>query len=311
MTAARGEGFVVSIGEALIDMLQTQRGDELVYVPAPGGSPLNVAVGLARLGVPCQFVSAFGSDPLGRWLEDFLRDEGVGLDGSASTPLPTTIALTSFDGATPHFVFYGTPKSYGAFEPGPDVERLLADAAVVHAGSIGLIEPTLYALARAAFDRPGVVATVDPNVREMLIDDLDAYRARIEELFARAALVKLSIVDAGTLYPGLDADAVLDRIAATGARAVVVTLGAGGLVALRDGRRTRVPARDIVAVDETGAGDACMAGLVRALVLHGESMSDETWEASLETAVGIAGHVCERPGGAAAMPRPDDVLIAG
>ena len=303
-------GAVVVIGEALVDLLEDERPDGPVYVPAPGGSPMNVAVGLARLGVPCRLVSGIGDDPLGRWLRGFLEAEGVGLDAVTASERPTTIALTSFDGATPHFVFYGSPPSYADLATDGSIERALADARVVHAGSIGLLEPAVLDVVRAAFTRPGIVATIDPNVREALVDDLDAYRAMLDELFASAALVKLSVVDAAVLLPGLDEDAVLEAITATGARAVVLTLGARGLVALRRGRRTAVDALDITAVDETGAGDACMAGLVRALAVHGEDMTDDLWDEALATAVRISAHVCERPGAAASMPHLAEVIAA-
>src|SRR5947207_217656 len=62
---------VICLGEALIDFVADIAGVSLEECPgfrkAPGGAPANVAVGLARLGVPASFVGKVGDDPFGRW----------------------------------------------------------------------------------------------------------------------------------------------------------------------------------------------------------------------------------------------------
>ncbi|MCC5948026.1 MAG: carbohydrate kinase [Nitriliruptoraceae bacterium] len=303
--------YVVSIGEALVDMLETWRGDERVYVPSPGGSPFNVATGLARLGTSCRFVTAFASDPLGRWLKGFLVSEGVDLSASQDTELPTSIAMTSFDGAEPHFVFYGSPPSYGDLDVEGLPDRLASDAAVVHAGSIGLLEPALYDVADRLFDVAGPVRTVDPNVRLSLVDDLDAYRARMEALFARADVVKLSSVDAAGLYPGRSEDAVIDHLTALGVPTVVMTLGERGLRWRHAGVDDHLPGPSIEASDTTGAGDSCMVAILRGLARTGHREDPERWRALMLEARSFASLICQRPGGAAAMPHPHELAAVG
>ncbi|MFN3432427.1 MAG: PfkB family carbohydrate kinase, partial [Candidatus Sericytochromatia bacterium] len=72
---------VLTAGEALVDWVCTDRGLSLAlagaFTKAPGGAPLNVAVALARLGVPTAFAGRVGADPFGDWLRALLDAEGV------------------------------------------------------------------------------------------------------------------------------------------------------------------------------------------------------------------------------------------
>ncbi len=290
--------YVVAIGEALIDMIEGRCDGEPIYRPTPGGSPLNIAVGLARLGVPVEFVGSFADDALGRRLREFLADNGVGLEGSVEVEADTSLAVTTFEGPDPQFTFYGSPHSYGLLAP--ELPRaLIKEAAVVHCGSISLLEEPVYRAALAAFSVEGPKKTVDPNVRRSLIVDLDAYRSSLERLFAMADLVKLSAYDAAVLYPG-SPEETARRIRQLGAGGVVVTLGASGALGVLDDQMLRVGGREVEAVDTTGAGDAFMAALIAEL-LKGPS-SPSQWGTALEFAVDVSALTCCSPGGATAMP---------
>ena len=73
--------MILCAGEALIDWVSRERGAGLdrarLFEPAPGGAPLNVAVGLARLGVPVGFAGCLAEDPFGDLLAGLLAREGV------------------------------------------------------------------------------------------------------------------------------------------------------------------------------------------------------------------------------------------
>ena len=107
----------VVLGEALIDLLDGDCAGERVYRQAIGGAPLNVAVGVARLGGAVEFAGSVGDDVLGDRLAGFLANAGVGTRNLLRVPAPTTLAVATFDGAEPDFRFYGEPPSYGAFGP--------------------------------------------------------------------------------------------------------------------------------------------------------------------------------------------------
>ncbi|RZU53106.1 fructokinase [Krasilnikovia cinnamomea] len=303
-------GYSVVLGEALMDLLETERDGEVTYRPAIGGAPLNVAVGVARLGGHAEYVGTLGGDTLGDRIADFLRTAGVGVRGVRRVPVPTTLALTTFDGAEPTFTFYGEPPSYALLEPGDLDAELVAGAAVLYTGSIALLREPFRAAARAAWATPGPIRVFDPNVRPTLLPGpaaVAALRELTDEFIATADLVKLSAADARLLYDGAEPAAAAERIRRLGAAAVVVTAGAAGAhVATADGATT-LPAPAVSAVDATGAGDSVMAALVRRLLAEGTPADLADWLRHVRFALAVAGLVCERPGGAVAMPAPDEL----
>jgi fructokinase len=298
-------GYAVVLGESLVDLLETEAGDELIYRQAIGGAPLNVAVGATRLGGDVQFVGALGTDVLGDRITSFLRHAGVGTDGLKRVPVPTVLAVTTFEGAEPTFTFYGDPPSYALLGPGDVDAGLVAGADVLYTGSIALLREPFRSAARAAWAVDGPLRVFDPNVRPTLLPDaaaVDAQRDLVEEFFATAHLVKLSSADAEVLYGGADPATAATRILATGAGAVVVTCGAkGAYVAARDDN-AMLPAPSVAAVDATGAGDSVMGALVRRLLAEGLPATLDDWQRHVRFALAVAGLVCERRGGAVAMP---------
>ncbi len=300
------DGYAVVIGEALIDMIEGRCDGEPVYRPLAGGGPMNIAVGLARLGARSEFVGSFGDDALADRLLAFLADNGVGLDGVVRAAAPTTIAMTTFEGANPQFTFYGAPASYGLLSPDRLDRALVGGAAVLHSGSICLLERPVLETVRAAYALPGPLKTLDPNVRLSLLGDVDGFRDQLEELYGMVDLVKLSDEDAAVLYPG-PVEAAARRIAAFGPRTVVVTLGAAGAMLLHDGDVVVRPGRRVAAVDATGGGDAAMAGLIYGLLRGGLPASLDAWVVVLDAALDVAAATVLAHGGATAMPTAEAV----
>jgi fructokinase len=298
-------GYAVVLGEALVDLLEGEAGGDLIYRQAIGGAPLNVAVGASRLGGEVEFVGALGTDPLGDRIAAFLDQVGVGTRAVRRVAVPSALAVATFDGAEPTFQFYGEPPSYALLGPGDLDTKLIAGASVVYTGSICLLREPFLSAARAAWKIPGPLRVFDPNVRPLLLSDQAAVaqlRDVVEEFFATADLVKLSSADAEVLYDGASPAAAAERIRSIGARNVVVTCGAkGAYVATADGA-SMLPAPTVAAVDATGAGDSVMGALVRRLLSDGVPVDFAGWQRNVRFALAVAGLVCERPGGAVAMP---------
>ena len=97
----------LSCGEALYDLFpsaETETG--FTFDACIGGSPFNVAVGLARLGRGAALFTGLSSDPLGRRLEQALKDEGVDTAWLVSKQNPTTLALVGLGPrGVPHYSF--------------------------------------------------------------------------------------------------------------------------------------------------------------------------------------------------------------
>jgi fructokinase len=303
-------GYAVVLGESLIDLLETELDGELIYRQAIGGAPLNVAVGATRLGGDVRFLGSLGNDTLGDRIAAFLRKVDVGTTGVKRVPVPTTLAVTTFEGAEPTFQFYGEPPSYALLTADDVDPALVAGADVVYTGSICLMREPFQSAARAAWAVEGPIRVFDPNVRPKLLPDraaLDRLRDLVESYFATADLVKLSAADAELLWDGATPAAAAERIRKLGAGAVVVTWGAkGAFVAAADGT-AMLPAPVVAAIDATGAGDSVMGALVRRLLADGLPADLAGWERNVRFALAVAGLVCERQGGATAMPTNEEL----
>src|ERR1700738_5264399 len=100
-------GMIVVCGEALVDMVPSKCGPEEGYVPRPGGSPSNVAVGLARLEVPVAFLGKVSSDPFGRLLRRHLETNAVDLRYVVTGTEHTTLAFVARrEGEEEEYSFY-------------------------------------------------------------------------------------------------------------------------------------------------------------------------------------------------------------
>ena len=72
--------MMLSCGDALVDFLPVNAVDGRdALVPAVGGSCLNVAVGLARLGAEAGFVGGISIDLFGRMIADHAEASQVDL----------------------------------------------------------------------------------------------------------------------------------------------------------------------------------------------------------------------------------------
>jgi fructokinase len=302
--------YAVVLGEALVDLLEGESDGELVYRPAIGGAPLNVAVGVARLGGQVRFVGSLGDDVLADRIARFLADAGVGTGSVRRVPAPSALAVTTFAGAEPEFRFYGEPPSYALLGPGDLDPALVSGAAVLYTGSISLLREPFVSTARAAWAVPGPVKAFDPNVRPTLLPDaaaVDRLRKLVEEFVAGADLVKLSSADAAVLYDGATVEDAARHLRSVGAGSVVVTWGPRGAWIDAAGGTAMVPAPSVAAVDATGAGDSVMAALVRRLLAGGVPDDAAGWHAHVRFALAVAGLVCERRGGAVAMPTEEEL----
>ena len=61
-------------GDAVVDLIPDS---ETSYLKCPGGAPANVAVAISRLGGDSAFFGRVGQDPLGRFMKQVLKNEGV------------------------------------------------------------------------------------------------------------------------------------------------------------------------------------------------------------------------------------------
>jgi fructokinase len=245
------------IGEALIDIVER---DGHVVGEHVGGSPLNVAVGLARLGRDVDFLTHIGTDPYGLRIVDHVESAGAQLVPGSTDAARTATARAVLDASGSATYSFDIDWSLtGTPEVAPPV--------VVHTGSIATVLQPGCLATKALVDTYHLSATVtfDPNIRPALIDDADAARNRIDRLLERADVVKVSSEDLYWIDPSRTPEQLATAWLALGTSVVVVTFGGDGAVAMCAGGTVRVPAAHVEVVDTVGAGDAFMTGFIDAL----------------------------------------------
>jgi fructokinase len=263
---------VAVIGEALIDLVGSDDGS--TYHARPGGSPLNVAVGTARLETTTYFLGRFAPDHFGRVLRTHAVRNGVDLSAAVEVAdTVSTLAVATLDErgqARYDFYLNGTADwSWTA----ADLTVPSGNVGVVHTGSLASWrEPgsaAILAFLRELRQRNEILISYDPNVRPSLMTDLERARRQVEDYVASAHVAKVSTDDLDWLYPEVTHDLVAARWLRLGARLVVVTAGADGVRAFTEAGETSRAAPPIELVDTIGAGDAFTAGLLDAIVRTG------------------------------------------
>lgn len=229
----------------------------------PGGSPMNVAIGLARLGRDTALLTRLGDDDRGRSVLAHLTASGVHLVEGSVLPVTTSTALArlSPDGSAT----YEFDLRWELGEVVPLVKPL-----VVHTGSIAaVLEPGGSAVRQVLSDtRHTATVSYDPNCRPGLMGDAADVRPRIEALVGLCDVVKLSDEDAAWLAPEESAEELATRWLSLGPSVVALTRGGAGITAWCRAGRVDVRAPVVQVVDTVGAGDSAMAALLDGLWRH-------------------------------------------
>ncbi|WP_327365695.1 carbohydrate kinase family protein [Streptomyces sp. NBC_01217] len=248
------------IGECVADIVRLPGAADQVH---PGGSPANVAYGLARLGHGAILLTQLGPDDNGRLIRDHLAGAGVEVRTDRATE-PTPSAAVTLD---------GNGRAAYTFEITWSLAPVSLDRPPqhVHTGSLATVMEPGAATVLAAVESLRSPATVsyDPNVRPELMGEHDAAVRRVERCVGLSDVVKASDEDLAWLYPGGEPGEIAERWLATGPAIVLVTRGGNGALAVFPGGRVTVAALPAGVVDTVGAGDAFMSGTLHALAAHG------------------------------------------
>ena len=281
--------FVV-LGEALVDI-------DADGTARPGGSPYNVALGLARLEQPVALGGRLSGDEYGRLLRAHALASGVDLSWCPDAAEPTTTARVHLADGVAEYEF-GIDGTADFAWTEAELARL-PDAAAVHFGSLASWLPpsdSLIAERVRGYRAAGALISYDPNVRPGLQPDPARARQQVEAAIGLAHLVKASSDDLAYLYPFDSADDVAGRWLAAGPDLVVVTGGPAGSVGYTRTARVHRPSRPVKVVDTVGAGDAFMSGLLDALSDPLAALTPAALAAALDHAGLVSALTCARAG---------------
>jgi fructokinase len=307
--------MLLSCGDALVDFLPVKSIDGRdAAVPVAGGSCLNIAVGMARLGAPAGFVGGISTDLFGRIVADHALMSEVDLRYATRSGHQTTLAFVRHVGGEPHYAFYDEATAsrnwtyrHGSI-PFDEIEA-------IHVGSTTLANDDGAAQALAMIEDAGGSVTIsfDPNCRPNLVRQKARYIARMDAFAAAAAIVRMSDVDFEFLYGDGDHGERAKSLIAAGTSLVVVTRGIRGARAWhRQAGLVEVEAPATELVDTIGAGDSFQAALLFALRAMGRikrgalaQLNADELRRALSFASACAAFTCSRAG--ADPPRHSDV----
>lgn len=308
--AATGRLDVLAIGEPMIEFNQTAP-ERPEYRQGFGGDTCNAAIAAARSGARAGVLTRLGDDDFGRLLRALWRDEGVDADSVGTDPAAHTAVYFVTHGPAGHAFSYLRAGSAASRMTPADVPRDLAGRTrIVQASGIslalspGACDAVLHAFSSAR--EQGVGVAFDSNLR-LKLWPLARARATIAAAAAMADWFFPSLEDLQVLTGLDDPDAIVDWSHRLGAKAVLLKLGAGGVLVSDGMRRERIAGHRVAAVDATGAGD-CFCGACLARLAAGDVLWDAARYANAAAALSTTGF-----GAVAPLPRPDAVraLLAG
>lgn len=268
-------GRVLCFGETL-GLVLNPRGTRLRDCATAGfsfaGAESNVAIGLARLGVPVDWLSAIGTDPVGDRILRQLRAEGVGVDRVPVNPTrATAMMLRDRNHWTEPSVYYWRDTS--AFNHAVTELAGTCDWTGVGALFLSGITPALNAAGAAAADRMistarerGSKVWFDVNHRRKLWSEADA-ASRIGGWLKQLDILFTS-QDEGRILTGFTDPADIGRaLLDKGARQVVLKLGVRGVWHFSPTGKVFCPAYTIrEEIDPIGAGDGFDAGYLSGVI---------------------------------------------
>lgn len=282
---------IICLGEALIDMVSTAHGLNLVQSPAfekaAGGAPTNVAAGCAILGASTGLIARVGQDSFGEYLRQTLFDVGVDLECFRLDPAYATqlafVALS--DQGVPEFAFPVKQSADQMLKLSDADLEYVAAGSVFHFGSITLInEPartaTLQALGHALDE--GLLVSLDPNLRPPLWGSLDDAHEAIHEVIPQCDFLKVSEEEM-TFLTGIESlDGGIHALWELGPAVVAVTRGPLGCTICNGESVFDLPAFRVPVLDTTGCGDAFVAATLVQVLESGEDITDLSVEALQE-----------------------------
>jgi len=290
---------VVTIGDCIIDEVDAGIGLPQRFA---GGAGLNLAAGIAKLGLPSALITRFGQDRDGFFLLRHARDRGIRVLNSPTVDA-TGVAVSTRVNGEPSYRFKPVMlRRRIGFTA--EALHLLGTAPAVAVNSFPFEHPRQAEALVAAFKGAPGIRIADPNPRPRLITDLEAYRAGFERLLAVASMVKMSDEDVAILYEG-DPENAAERLFGLGVGTILFSHGAGGATMIdQKGLSVHVPVsrRADPIIDTMGAGDATLASVITSMVRNGVPITSAQWRVCLEAAMDVAAATCRQAGADLVLP---------
>ena len=265
---------VLTVGRISVDLYAGEIGasflDPQTFTKSVGGSPTNVAIAAARLGHHAAVATKVGSEKLGDYVRQQLRDWGVDTSYVGTGDGLTPVVLAALDPPEdPQIIFYRGAAA-------PDTQIAAGDVPVDVIRDVPVLWISFGALAQGSTAATCEEWLDQRDRRSDVVLDLD-YRPSMWPDPARAHEVALAAVRRSTVVVGnraecevavgeTDPDRAADALLAEGVRLAIVKRGGDGVLLATAEDRWTVPPVPIEVVCGLGAGDAFGGALIHGLL---------------------------------------------
>jgi sugar/nucleoside kinase (ribokinase family) len=270
---------IIGIGEILIDFVALEPGsyvDVSGFLKRLGGAPMNCIIVAKKLGIDVGAITAVGNDPLGDFLINELKKQGVDITCVKRKNARTTITFVANDPETGErtFLFYREPWIKGTADnllsPDDIDEKYIARAKILHVSGFAMSkEPAREAVLKAVdiAVKNKVEISFDPTLRLDVWQSSDEIKDLYDKVLEKASIATFSKEEAAFVLGELDPLEAAKKALKYGLKIVGIKLGGEGSLILRDsGKGIKASAFEIKPVDTTGAGDAWNAALLVGLL---------------------------------------------
>lgn len=297
---------ILCIGEALIDMICTDKGKTLSegdhFLKKAGGAPTNVAAAIAALGGQAELIAKVGADPFGKHLVDVMQSFNVDTKWILQDPAHfTTFAFVSLmENGERDFYFNRGADGQLTRE---EVDSLDLNAyAIIHFGSAtgflpGPLQAAYQLLLQKALTKD-IFISFDPNYRHLLFrNNTQTFIDQSWNFLQHCHFFKLSDEEAMLLTGRTTVtDAASDLLKRTTA-VFAITLGKEGTLLGIHNNTLLIPSIPVKPVDTTGAGDAFVGAVLYQLSNYSftaiQSLTNEEWTAIIANGNKAGARTCE------------------
>ncbi|MFM0737711.1 sugar kinase [Paraburkholderia xenovorans] len=262
--AAGQSGTILTMGEILVEIMATERGQSFrrpgtLIGPYASGAPAIFIDQVARLGSRAAIIGCVGDDDFGALNVERLREDGVDVSGIAVVKGATTGSafVTYRQNGERDFIFNITNSASAQLSAANVRDDLLADCRHFHVMGSSLFSFRIIEAMKKAIETvkgQGGTVSFDPNIRKEMLR-IPEMREALDFILDYTDVFLPSGHEVTLLANASSEQAAIDELLERGVREVVVKRGQDGC-SYYDGERTlHLPAFAVDEIDPTGAGD--------------------------------------------------------
>lgn len=273
---------IISLGEVIVDMISRDKTNR-EFQPFIGGTTVNLAVGVKRLGIDSYYLCKFGTDEKSAFVEKAFKNEEVCIDYCVKSSFKQVCTVYVHQDKNGDRVFhsYENPTPDEWLSENELVKEPFEKGAIFYFGSGTLFheasrKTTKKAIAYAK--ETDLLVAFDVNIRLKRWESEDHCRKTICNFLVKADVVKMTEEELLFLSETRSIDEAIEVMSKINIPYLFITKGPEGACVFYEHKMLCVPGLAVKAVDTTGAGDAFFAALLCCFHEKGSPQTDDQME---------------------------------